>query len=89
MLYATKIKMNYGYRNSNRPEDIDQIYIHEHGWCKKAILHDHLKQYPKSICVNIHPYPYLLPAVSSNQEKYVRSNPDPYKHNDLMDLPKE
>ncbi len=89
MLYATKLRMNYGRRNSNYPEDIDQIYIHEHGWYKKATLHDHLKQYPKSIVVNISPYPYLIPAVSSAKEKYVRSNPDLYKHDDLMDLPKE
>ena len=89
MLYATKLRMNYGCRNSNYPEDIDQIYIHEHGWYKKATLHDHLKQYSKSIVVNISPYPYLIPAVSSAKEKYVRSNPDTYKHDDLMDLPKE
>ena len=89
MLYATKIKMNYGCRNSNYPEDIDQIYLYERGWYKKADLHDYLKQYPKSIVVNISPYPYLIPAVSAVREKYVRSNPDTYKHDDLMDLPKE
>lgn len=89
MYFATKIKMNYGCRNSKYPEDIDQIYLHEHGWFKKAILHDYLKEYPKSIVVNIDPYPYLIPAVSSNREKYVRSSPDIWKHDDLMDLPKE
>lgn len=89
MLYATRLKMNYGCRNSNHPEDIDQIYLYEHGWYKKADLHDYLKQYPKSIVVNISPYPYLIPAISSAREKYVRSNPDTYKHDDLMDLPKE
>ena len=89
MLYATKLKMNCGCRNSNYPVDIDQIYIHGHGWCKKADLHDYLKQYPKSIVVNISPFPYLIPAVSNQREKYVRSNLDTYKHDDLMDLPKE
>ena len=89
MLYATKIRMSYGYHNSKYPEDIDQIYIQGYGWYKKKDLYDHLKQNPKSIAVNIYPYPYLLPALSSRQEKYVRSNPDPYKHDDLMDLPKE
>lgn len=89
MLYAVKIKMNYGCWNSQYPEDIDQIYIRDNGWVKKGDLHDYLKQYPKSIAVNIPPYPYLIPAVSSNREKYVRSNPDIYKHDDLMDLPRE
>ena len=81
--------MNYGCQNSQYPEDIDQIYIRDHGWYKKADLYDHLKKHPKSIVVNISPFPYLIPALSSNQEKYVRSNPDIWKHDDLMDLPKE
>lgn len=89
MLYAVKIKMNYGRWNSQHPEDIDQIYIRDNGWIKKGLLHDYLKEYPKSIAVNISPYPYLIPAISSNREKYVRSNPDIYKHDDLMDLPRE
>ena len=89
MLYATKLKMNYGCRNSKFPEDIDQIYIYEHGWYKKATLHDYLKKYPKSIVVNIRPFPYLIPETSRYGEKYVRSNPDSYKHDDLMDLPRE
>ena len=89
MLYATKLRMNYGRRNSTYPEDINQIYIQGHGWYDKEYLHNYLKQNPKSIAVNIYPHPYLIPAISSNREKYVRSNPDPYKHDDLMDLPKE
>lgn len=87
--YATRIKMNYGYYNSQYPEDIDQIYIRNCGWIKKGELHDYLKRYPKSVMVNIPPYPRLIPAISSKKEKYVRSNPDPYKHDDLMDLPSE
>lgn len=89
MLYATRLKMNYGCGNSQYPEDIEQIYIHECGWYKKATLYDHVKQYPKSIVVNIPPYPYLIPAVSSKGEKYVKSTPDNWRHDDLMDLPKE
>lgn len=89
MLYATKLKMKYGCWNSQRPEEIDQIYIHDCGWYPKEVLHDHLKQHPKSIVVNISPYPYLIPAVSSMREKYVRSNPDIWKYDDLIDLQKE
>ena len=88
MLYAEKIKMKYGCWNSQYPEEIDQIYIRGYGWQAKGALYDYLKQNPKSIAVNIYPYPCLIPAVSTNKEKYVRSNPNPYKHDDLMDLPR-
>ena len=87
-LYATKIKMKYGCRNSQDPMEIDQIYIYNYGWYKKELLHDYLKTAPKTIVVNISPYPYLIPMVSINREKYVRSNPDIYKHDNLLDLPR-
>lgn len=89
MLYAEKIKMKYGCWNSQYPEEIDQIYIRSYGWYGKEYLHNYVKANPRSIAVNIWPYPCLIPATSSNQEKYVRSNPDIWKHDDLMDLPKE
>jgi len=38
MLYATKIRMSYGYYNSKYPEDISHIYIHGHGWYKRVIF---------------------------------------------------
>ena len=89
MYYATKIKMNYGCRDSQYPEDIAEIYISGEGWFKKGDLHDYLKRNPKTIVVNISPYPYLIPALSGNREKYVRSNPDIWKHDDLLELPRE
>ena len=85
---ATKIKMKSGCNNSQSLLEIDQIYIHNCGWCKKEYLYDYLKKFPKSIVVDIPPRPYLLPALSINCEKYVRSNPDIYKHDDLLDLPR-
>lgn len=75
--------------NSQYPQDIAQIYIHGEGWIKKGDLHDYLKNNPKTVMVNIRPYPYLIPAVSSRGEKYVKSTPDSWKHDDLMDLPRE
>lgn len=89
LYYATKIKMNQGYRNSQYPQDIAEIYISGEGWFKKGDLHDYLKRNPKTIVVNIRPYPYLIPDISRYGEKFVRSNPDPYKHDDLLDLPRE
>lgn len=89
MIYATKIHMKYWCSQSQHPEEIEKICLDGYGWHTKEYLHDYLKQYPKSIAVNISPYPYLIPAISSGREKYVRSSPDPHKHDDLMDLPRE
>ena len=88
MLYATHIKMKSGHENSQSLIEIDQIYIRDRGWYRKADLYDHLVKNPKTIAVNIYPYPYLIPAISSNREKYVRSNPNDYEHDNLLDLPR-
>lgn len=88
MLYATHIKMNSGRENSQNLTEIDQIYILNCGWYDKEDLYDHLVQNPKTIAVDIFPYPCLIPAISSNREKYVRSNPNDYEHDNLLDLPK-
>lgn len=92
MMYATKIHMNSGCQNSNYLTDIDSIFLTGNNtdkWYKKAVLHDHLKEHPNSIKVNISPYPYLIPAVSSQGEKYVRSEPDSTKADNLLRLPRE
>ena len=92
MMYAKKIKMKPGCFYSQSLMEIDEIYIQgcdNPGYFKKAILHDFLKENPGTIKVNITPYPNVIPAVSSRNEKYVRSSPDGYLHDDLLDLPRE
>lgn len=89
---ATKIKMRAGCFYSNNLQEIDSIWIAdctEPGYYKKAILYDHLKGNPGTIQVNIYPYPNLIPALSARGEKYVRSNPNDFRHDDLLDLPRE
>ncbi len=91
MMYATKIKMMPGCGNSQKAVEIDEIYIEgckDPGFYKKAVLHDYLKDNPGTIKVKISPYPDLVPATSSRGEKYVRSAPDEYTHDDLLDLPR-
>lgn len=88
MLYAEKIKMKPGCYGSQAPEEIAEIYISGIGFRKKEAIHEHVKAYPNSIRVKIHPYPPLIPAISSRGERYVRSNPDKYRHDDLLDLPR-
>lgn len=91
MMYATKIRMMPGCGNSQKAVEIDEIYIEgckDPGFYKKAVLHDYLKDNPGTIKVKISPYPNLVPATSSRGEKYVRSAPDEYTHDDLLDLPR-
>ena len=90
MMYATKIIMQQGCSNSNSTQEIAEIYID----CKtpryytKAEVYSHLKKHPDTIKVKISPYPFLIPAVSSNGEKYVRSAPNDTEHDNLLELPR-
>lgn len=91
MMYATKIHMNSGCQNSNYLTDIDTIYLegdNTNQYYKKGVLHDYLKKHPNSIKVKISPYPYLVPAISSKREKYVRSEPNDSVNDNLLKLPR-
>ena len=91
-MYATKIKMKAGCYSSRDLLEIDSIYIEgcdNPGFFKKAVLHDFLKENPDTIQVKIWPYPNVIPATSSAGEKYVRSTPNDYTHDNLLDLPRE
>lgn len=91
-MYVTKIKMKTGCSSSNNLIEIDELYITgctNPGYFKKAVIHDHVKKNPGSIKVNIQPYPNVVDAVSVNGEKYVRSSPNAYGHDNLMSLPRE
>lgn len=91
MIYATKIKMKSGSYYSDQLTEIDEVFIEgctAPGFYKKEILHDHLKSHPGSIKVKISPYPELIPAISANYEKYVRSTPNEYIRDNLLNLPR-
>ena len=90
-MYATAIKMKPGYNSSNDLLEVDSIYIegcNNPGFFKKADLYDFLKAHPGTIQVKIYSYPNLIPATSSRGEKYVRSAPNDYAHDNLLDLPR-
>lgn len=89
---AIKIKMKANCFYSNNLLEIDQIYLTgctEPGYYKKEIIYDYLKDNPKSIQVNIYPYPYLIPALSSRGEKYVKSENNNTERDNLLALPRE
>ena len=89
---AIKIKMQKNCYYSDKLDEIDEIYITgctNPGYFKKEVLHDFVKNNPGTIQIDIWPYPNLIPAISVNREKYVRSTSDKYRHDDLLDLPRE
>lgn len=87
---AMKIKMKRSCEYSRNVRDIDSIYLDSiHAYWKKAQVHDYLKENPKSIQVNIFPYPSLIPVVSSTGEKYVRSEANDTTMDNLLRLPRE
>ena len=85
--------MKSGFYYSDSQVEIDQIYLYgsvkTEGWYDKAVIYDFIKYNNGVVKVNINPYPELIPAVSQNGEKYVKSGAnDTYKDN-LMSLPRE
>ncbi len=91
MMYAKKIKMRPGCSNSNNIQEIAEIYVdgcNNPGFFKKEDLHDYLKKNPNCIKVNIYPYPDLVPATSSRNEKYVRSESNDTPNDNLLKLPR-
>lgn len=89
-LKATKISMKPGCISSNNLCEIDSIYLEQIGaFLKKETIYDYLSAYPQSIYVDIFPYPYLEPVSSATEEKYVRSEADFTKEDNLLRLPRE
>jgi len=90
MFYATKIRMGTRYSSVQSCQDISEIYLEggdTNQFYTKASLYDHLRNHPDSIAVGIAPYPHLVPAVSSKNEKYVRSEPNDTPYDNLLKLP--
>lgn len=84
-----QIKMKSGCSNSKDLCEIDSIYLEEMGrFIKKEDIHDHLVKHPETIYVNISPYPFLQPAISTRGEKYVRSALNSTPDDNLLKLPR-
>lgn len=84
--------MKSGYRNSNSLMEIESVYLNIPGnenFYPKETIYDYLRLSPNSIQVNIDPYPMLMPALSRNGEKYVKSAPNDTTADNLLKLPRE
>lgn len=87
---AIKIKMKRNCGDSRNVQDIDSIYIDAaNTYWKKSEVYDYLQKFPKTITVNIPPYSYLIPAMSIQKEKYVKSVADSTQKDNLLMLPRE
>ena len=95
-IYAGKGSVNY-VRNENQNEtwmlpfqqSLGNRLRNDPGFYKKEYLHDYLQKNPGTIKVAIWPYPNVIPAISNRNEKYVRSSPNDYTHDNLLDVPRE
>lgn len=92
MIYATKIRMRPGSHHSQSLTEISHIYLtglNTAGFYDKEDIHMILQRYPGTIQVGIPPFPNVVPAVSPNGEKYVKSSPNAYGRDNLLSLPRE
>ncbi len=92
-MYATKIMMKKNAAVSDELQAIDQVYVVGNvffltGWYKPEFLHDYLNANPRSIQVNLAPFPPMKPA-SEQGRKYVMSEPDKNSKDALLNLPRE
>lgn len=85
---ATAIKMKHNCYYSYNLLEIDQICLNNSDWYKKEVLHNHVKNYPGSIKVGSLYGPDVIPAVSGNGEKYVKSAPNDTPNDNLLKLPR-
>ena len=92
MIKATRIKMKTNCYDSQKLEEIDSIMLEGNldnpGWFKKEVIHDYIKNDNGIINVNIYPYPTLI-AVRTQTERYVKSIPNAYGFDNLLELPRE
>ncbi|SEI01174.1 DUF3892 domain-containing protein [Akkermansia glycaniphila] len=91
MAKATKIKLKDGCTSPKSTLEISEIYlegVNKEGFYTKAAVHDFVKD-ENVVTVNIGPsYPKLIAVVSPKGEKYVRSEPNDTKDDNLLKLPR-
>ena len=92
MIKAVKIRMKTYCDNSLKLEEIKDIKLEgdltNPGWFSKETIHDFIKNNNGIVNVNTYPYPKLI-AVTTSSEKYVKSTPNEYGYDNLLELPRE
>lgn len=85
---AIAIHMKEHCNGSTNLLEIDSIYIDGFGWRAKEVLYDYIKYHGYVIRVGNILGPKLVPALSKSGEKYVRSEANASKTDNLFSLPK-
>ena len=92
MIKVTKIRMKQYSTNSMKLEEIKDLKLEGNldnpGWFSKESIHDYIKKNNGVVNVNIYPYPKLV-AVTTATDRYVRSTPNRYGFDNLLELPRE
>ena len=87
MIIASAITLK-NVANQNTLMAIDSIYLSTYGWRKKEWVYDFLKNNTMNIHVGSINGPILIPCLSSDGEKYVKSFPNNETQDNLLNLPK-
>lgn len=92
MIKAVKIRMKQYCNSSMKLEEIKDIKLEgsitNPGWFSKEAVHDFIKYKNGEVNVNIAPYPKLV-AVTTSTDRYVKSTPNKYGFDNLLELPRE
>lgn len=92
MIKAVKIRMKQYSKDSMRLEEIKDIKLegdlNNPGWFRKEDVHDYIKNSNGIVNVDIYPYPKLI-AVTTSTDRYVKSTPNKYGYDNLLELPRE
>lgn len=92
MIKVTKIRMKQYSTNSMKLEEIKDLKLEGNldnpGWFSKESIHNYIKNNNGVVNVNIYPYPKLV-AVTTSTDRYVRSTPNRYGFDNLLELPRE
>ena len=92
MIKVTKIRMKQYSGNSMRLEEIKDLKLegdlNNPGWFSKENIHNYIKNNNGVVNVNIYPYPKLV-SVTTATDRYVRSTPNRFGFDNLLELPRE
>lgn len=83
----TKIHMKKYCNNSYNLTEIESLLIDNQLYTKEYI-HDYLKNNPGTIKVGTVSGPNVIPATSTNGEKFVKSEPNTSVIDNLLSLPR-
>jgi len=90
MVYVKKIRMRFGYKDSNRLTDVESILLEDESMSEflpVTLVHDLLVRNPNSVKLFKEPCHLLIPTMIDGK-KCVRSIASDLAHDHLLHLPR-